>query len=144
MASRTRKKETFSGMGYREVQRLNSQNRRQLTKADQQWLKQNGYRNLGWEQVIRLYQKIEEFLSQGSLDDPTLESLFLEADRIGNKYLTPQEINDFNQKFTEEVNQISEEIDRQFPDTEVEIIDFRPQSERKHQTQHRRRTYRSI
>jgi len=112
---------TFEGMSYREVQRSNSKNRDKLQKADRQWLKENGYKNVGWESVIRLYQKIQAFLDQ---EDSTLEDLFLEADRIGNKYLTPEEIAAFNQQLSEIVSEISEEIDRQFPDTEVESIDF--------------------
>ncbi|MHC5823790.1 MAG: hypothetical protein ACYT04_50140, partial [Nostoc sp.] len=64
-----------------------------------------------------LYQKIEEFLNKYHIDDLTLEELFLEVDRIGNKYLTIQEIENFNQSFSKEVNEIAEEIDKQFPDT---------------------------
>jgi len=56
--------------------------------------------------------------------DLTLEELFLEADRIGNKYLTEEEIQDFHQKLAKELNEIAEEIDKQFPDTEIEVIDF--------------------
>jgi len=112
---------TFEGMSYREVQRSNSENRDKLQKADRQWLKENGYKNVGWEFVIHLYQKIQAFLDQ---EDSTLEDLFLEADRIGNKYLTSEEIAAFNQQLSEVVSEISEEIDRQFPDTEVESIDF--------------------
>ncbi|MER3435818.1 MAG: hypothetical protein C4288_21160 [Leptolyngbya sp. ERB_1_1] len=70
---------------------------------------------------MHLYQKIQAFLDQ---EDSTLEDLFLEADRIGNKYLTSEEIAAFNQQLSEVVSEISEEIDRQFPDTEVESIDF--------------------
>lgn len=124
MSREKAKKRTFSGMSYCEVQRANSTNRIQLQKADQKWLKQNGYRNTGWDNVINLHQKIQEFLEQYKLGELTLEDLFLEADRIGNKYLTHQEREEFNQKLAKEVNGVSEEIDRQFPDTEVEIVDF--------------------
>ncbi len=110
----------FEGMSYREVQRSNSRNRDQLQNVDRQWLKENGYKNVGWESVIQLYQKIQSFLEQ----DSTLEDLFLEADRIGNQYLTPEEIATFNQELSEVAGEISEEIDRQFPDTEIELIDF--------------------
>lgn len=115
---------TFNGLSYREAQQANSGKRQQLHRADQQWLKSNGYKNVGWEQVIVLAQKIAEFLEKYQLEDLTLEDLFLEADRIGNKYQTPAEIADFNQQLAQQVNEISELVDQQFPDTEVEVIDF--------------------
>ncbi|BAU11308.1 hypothetical protein LEP3755_18010 [Leptolyngbya sp. NIES-3755] len=117
---------TFQGMTYRDVQRSNSQNRAKLHKDEQQWLKKNSYKNVGWEAVIQLYEKVQSFLK-----DSTLEDLFLEADRIGSKYQTPEEIAAFNQEFSEVVNEISEEIDRQFPDTEAESIDFSKNSKKK-------------
>jgi hypothetical protein len=122
------KRRIYNGMSYRDVQRANSKNRLQLKQADQQWLKNNGYRNVGWENVIRLYEKINEFLEKYRLEDSSLEELFLEADRIGNKYLTVQEVEDFNQKLSKEVGEISEQIDQQFPDTEIEMIDFGKQA----------------
>ncbi|RCJ25815.1 hypothetical protein A6S26_15205 [Nostoc sp. ATCC 43529] len=73
---------------------------------------------------MNLYQKIEDFLLKYPLAELTLEELFLESDRIGNKYLTSQEIQHFHQNLSREVNEIAEEIDKQFPDTEVEFIDF--------------------
>lgn len=124
---------TFEGMTYREVQRSNSQNRAKLHKDEQQWLKKNGYKNVGWEAIIRLYEKIQSFLQ-----DSTLEDLFLEADRIGNKYQTPEEVTAFNQEFSEIVNEISEEIDRQFPDTETESIDFSKNVKKKPNQKHYR------
>lgn len=120
---------TFQGMSYREAQRSNSQNREKLQKDEQQWLKKNGYKNVGWEAVIQLYEKIQSFL-----DDSTLEDLFLEADRIGNKYQTPEEIAAFNREFSEIVNEISEEVDRHFPDTEVESIDFSKPAKKTYRT----------
>ncbi|MBD2089861.1 hypothetical protein H6F67_08340 [Microcoleus sp. FACHB-1515] len=119
-----RQKRQFNGLSYREVQRANSQNRLKLHKPDQKQLKAEGYKNTGWDQVIRLYQKIEELLDRYQYADLELDELFLEADRIGNKYLTPEEIEEYNQKLDKEVSEIEEAIDRQFPDTEVEIIDF--------------------
>lgn len=118
------KKRQFQKMGYREVQRANSINRSKLHKKEQKWLKENGYKNLGWANVISLHEKIEEFLEKSELEDLTLEDLFLEADRVGNKYLTPQEIEEFNQKMFGEVSKISEEVDKHFPDTEIEVVDF--------------------
>ncbi len=111
-------------MSYRQVQSANSKKRSQLKKEDQKWLKDNGYKNVGWYNVINLYQKIEEILEKYKWQDLSLEELFLEAERIGNKYLTYQEREEFNQKLTQEVNEIAEEIDKLFPDTKMEIIDF--------------------
>jgi hypothetical protein len=116
------KKKTFNEMSYREVQCANTKNRSKLTKENQQWLKGNQYKNVGWSNVISLYQKIEELLNP--LEELTLEDLFLEADRIGEKYQSSQEIQEFNQQLAKEVNKVSEAIDRQFPDTEIEVIDF--------------------
>jgi len=109
-------------MSYREVQGTNTLNRSKLSKEEQQRLKDHQYKNVGWSNVISLYQKIEDLLDP--LKDLTLEDLFIEADRIGNKYQSPQEIQEFNQQLAKEVNEVSEAIDRQFPDTEIEIIDF--------------------
>ncbi|RMF65246.1 MAG: hypothetical protein D6742_13075 [Cyanobacteria bacterium J069] len=111
-------------MGYVQVQRANSDNRKKITQEEQNWLKENGYRNVGWDNVIRLYQKIEDFLDKAQFKDMSLEELFLEADRIGNKYLSAEEIEEFNRKMSQEVAEIGELIDQQFPDTEIEVIDF--------------------
>lgn len=119
-----RQKRQFNGLSYREVQRANSQNRQKIHKPDQKQLKAEGYKNTGWDNIIRLYQRIEEFLDRYQYEDLELDELFLEADRIGNKYLTPEEIEEYNQKLAKEVSEMEEVIDRQFPDAEVEIIDF--------------------
>jgi hypothetical protein len=124
MTNPNRKSRKFKGLSYREVQRHNSAQRGKLKPEEQKWLKENRCKNVGWDNVIHLYEKIEEFLEQNQIEDLSLEELFLEADRIGNKYLTTQEIEDFNQKLSQEVNEISELIDQQFPDTEIEVIDF--------------------
>jgi hypothetical protein len=120
MPSKKRKPKKFNGMSYREIQRANSSNRKTLDIEAQKYLKKNGYKNVGWDNVISLYQKIEELS-----DEVTLEDLFLEADRIGNKYLTAQEISEANQSLSKVLNEIDEEIDKKFLDTEIEIIDFR-------------------
>jgi hypothetical protein len=132
MTNKKSKNINFQGMSYQEVQRANSNNRNNLHKEDQRWLKDNGYKNIGWDDVIKLYQKIKDFLDKYQLQDLTLEELFLEADYIGNKYLSDQEIQEFNQKLAKEVNEIAEEIDKQFPDTEIEIIDFSQKTKNKY------------
>ncbi len=124
MTNKNSKTRKFNKMSYREVQCANSKERSKLQKEDQKWLKDNAYRNVGWDNVINIYEKTKEFLDKYRLEDLTIEELFLEADRIGNKYLTSQEIEEFNQRLAKEVEEINDEIDKQFPDTEIEIIDF--------------------
>jgi len=131
MAAKKSKKRLFNGLGYHEVQRANSDRRKQLRKEEQEWLKENKFRNIGWDNVISLYNKIEEFLKQYRLEDSSLEELFLEADRIGNKYLTTEEIEDFNRKLAKEVSEIEEVTDKHFPDEEMEVIDFSEKQSRK-------------
>ena len=124
MARSKRQKRLFSGMGYRQVQRSNTDRRSKLPKKEQTWLKEKGYKNVGWDHVIELYQKINDLLAQPDPTEDTLEELFLQADRIGNKYQTSEEIAAFNQQLSAEVNAIADEIDRQFPDSEIEFIDY--------------------
>ena len=111
-------------MSYREVQRSNSNRKSKLPKKDQRWLKDNGYKNVGWDNVIKLYQKINDYLSSSDSDDPSLEDLFLKADKIGSKYQTQEEIESFNQALKLEVEEISDAIDKQFPDLEYELVDY--------------------
>jgi hypothetical protein len=138
-----RQKRTFNGMSYAQVQRANSENRRKLEKDEQQWLKTNGYKNVGWNHVIQLYEKIEEFLEASPFKDMSLEELFLEADRIGNKYLEPEDITNFNQQLAKEVSEIGELIDRQFPDTTIEVIDFSQPTAKKSPKKRNQKTYRT-
>lgn len=49
----------------------------------------------------------------------SLEELFLEADRIGNKYSIYQKKEEFNQQLAKEIAEISELTDQQFPDVEL-------------------------
>jgi hypothetical protein len=131
MVAKQAQKRSLNGKSYREAQRTNSDRRKKLRRPDQKWLKENGFKNVGWDQVIALDHKIGEFLEQYRLEDSSLEDLFLEADRIGNQYLTPEEVQNFNQQLAQEISEIEAEIDRQFPDTEMEVIDFRGQAGRK-------------
>ncbi|HAA32635.1 MAG TPA: hypothetical protein DCE56_39140 [Cyanobacteria bacterium UBA8553] len=143
MAGRKHQSRTFSGMGYHEVQRSNSIRRSKLAKIHQIWLKENGYKNVSWDNVIRLYQKINELLNQPDADDElTLEELFLEADRIGQKYQTCKEIEAFNQEMATEVIAISDLIDQQFPETEVEVIDYSQTSRSQVKTRQFRKKHR--
>ena len=118
-------KRLFSGMGYREVQRSNSKRRSRLDKATQKRLKTEGYKNVGWDNVIALYQKINDIAFQPDPQEDTLEDLFLKADRIGSRYQSAEEIAQFNQKLAAEVDKIGEKIEQQFPEPEGgEFIDF--------------------
>lgn len=130
MVVKKSKKRTFNELTYREVQCANSARRKLLQKTDQKWLKDNDFKNVGWDNIIRLYQKIDEFLAQYALNDSSLEDLFLEADRIGRKYQTDEEIEAFNQQLAKTTSEIEAEIERQFPDTEIEVVDFSGKSAR--------------
>lgn len=143
MARQKSVKRYFQQMSYREVQQANSTNRSKLKTDAQKWLKANGYRNVGWDNVIKLYEKITEFLDNAKFEDMSLEDLFLEADRIGNKYQTPEEIDRFNQQLSQEVAEIGDLIDEQFPDTESEVIDFSRDTARKPRRNPNQRTYRT-
>ena len=123
MAKSKNKVRTFEGMKYRKVQRKNSRNRILLPKEQQKWLKENGYRNIGWNNVISLFEKIKEIQQQEYIKSLSLEELFLEADRIGNKYLERQEIDKRNLAVAKELEQIDNLFNEQFPDC-IEIIDY--------------------
>lgn len=131
-------------MSYRDMQRVNSKNRNKLKQEDIHWLKTEGYKNVGWNNLISLYHKIKDFLEKYQFEELTLEELFLEVDRIGNKYFTAQEIQETNYKLAKEVNEIAEEIDKQYPDTEIEIIDFSNKTKKTYKRQPNQKSYRTI
>ena len=114
----------YNGMKYRQLQSYNTQKRQSLTEEKKQWLKSNDYRNIGWEKIIKLYEKITEFLLKDSLQDMSLEDIFLEADRIGNKYQNSEEIHKLNQQLSQINQEISDEIDKHFPDDEIVFLNF--------------------
>lgn len=124
MAYQKNKGKTFEGLKYRTVQRKNSRDRNLLTLENQQYLKKHGYRNLGWNNVISLFKKIQELQNQESINNLSLEELFLEADRIGNQYLNNQEVQEINSKIAQELNEIFEIVESQFPDNQTEMIDY--------------------
>ncbi|MFE4108052.1 hypothetical protein [Almyronema epifaneia] len=124
MATQKRQKRSFSGLSYRAIQRSNTTRKSQLPQEQQTWLKENSYKNVGWDNVIKLYQKIEQLIAPSEADEPSLEDLFLQADRIGQKYQTDAEIAAFNQQLSAEVNAISDMVDQQFPEVELEVVDY--------------------
>jgi hypothetical protein len=119
----TSKKE-FIGMGYRQVQQANSDNKTKLEPEEIKSLKNSGYKNVGWDKVIQLYTKIQEMLDSPYRGNWSLDELFVEADRIGKKYQSGDEIETFERKFAIVSQEIEEEIERCFPDTEAEVVDF--------------------
>jgi hypothetical protein len=130
MASKEKKSRNYKGMGYRELQRVNKLNRDKLSKENQKWLKESRFKNIGWDNVIKLHQKLEELLDKTSIEEMSLEELFLEADRLGNKYISSEEIHEYHQVLAREVSSIEDEIENIFPDKEIEIIDFSKPSKR--------------
>ena len=117
-------KKEFNGMGYRQVQRSNSDSKAKITSDEIQLLKNSGYKNVGWEKVTQLYLKLPDMLTSPYRENWSLDELFLEADRIGRKYQSVDEIATFEKQFMMLSQEIDEEVERHFPDTEVEIIDF--------------------
>ncbi len=124
MISQKNKPRTYLRMGYRKLQRKNTRNRNLLSKDHQKWLKDHNYKNVGWEQIISLYQKILDLQREEQINDLSLEELFLEADRVGNKYLSGQEIQAQQQKIAVELNEITEILDTQLPPQQAEVIDY--------------------
>ncbi len=82
------------------------------------------------EKITELQQQVQQHrdradgLAKQVEELNTNNQLFVKADRIGNKYQSPAEIMEFEQNFTAISQEIEIEIDRSFPDTVVEIIDF--------------------
>lgn len=124
MVNKQNKARTFEGMKYRQIQRKNSRNKKLFPNEKQILLKEQGYRNIGWNNVINLFKKIKEIQQEEYIKSLDLEELFLEADRIGNKYLDSKEIDRRNAVIAKELNQIVNIIDKQFPDNAVEVIDY--------------------
>jgi hypothetical protein len=139
--SQSRQYKTFS---YKVLQKKNSVDRDKLPREKRIWLKEKGYSNVGWDNVIKLHEKITDLLEQIDLEDSSLEDLFLEADRIGNKYQTPEEVETFQEAMAQEAEAISDTIDRQFPQTEVEMIDFSQPNRRKSKSGKQQKSYRTV
>ena len=115
---------TYQQLSYRQLQANNKQTRSQLRREDQQALKINGFKNVGWTAAIELYEKIADYLTQYKSAEDSLDELFLEADRIGNQYQSFEEIADFQAALAAEVEAIENLVDEQFPDNQPEVIDY--------------------
>ena len=121
------KKRNFLGMSYRDVQKLNSENRKKLSPQQQQKLKAEGYRNTGWESVISLYLTLDALINPDPKpeSDSSLEELFLAAARIGDKYQTDEDRANFQKVYNQEIAEIYALIEEQFPEPEtIEFIDY--------------------
>ncbi|MFO7030894.1 hypothetical protein B9T07_12975 [Limnospira fusiformis CCALA 023] len=122
-----RQKRTFLGMSYREVQKWNSENRPKLDRQQQQKLKEQGFRNVGWESVIGLYLALDALINPDPEPEleSSLEELFLEAARIGDKYQTDEDRATFQREFDREIAEINALIEEQFPQPQtIEFIDY--------------------
>ena len=118
------KKKLYQNKSYRDLQVENKINRNALSKNQQHQLKIEGYKNIGWAKVIQLCEKLQQINLLKSVEDVTLEELFIDADRIGNKYQTKKEIRDFQERLNQVHQQIADSVDKLFPDNDVEIFDF--------------------
>lgn len=121
------KKRNFLGMSYREVQKSNSENRKKLSRQQQQKLKEEGYRNAGWQSVISLYLTLDAIINPDPEpeSESSLEELFLKATRIGDKYQTDEERENFQQLYNQEIAEIHALIEEHFPEPEtIEFIDY--------------------
>jgi hypothetical protein len=117
-------KRMFKEMGYRELQQHNSTSKLKLTSAEVLLLKRDKYKNVGWDNIINLYLRIDELLKSIYRLGWSLDELFIEADRIGNKYQSSAEIYMHQQQVSILAKEIDDDIDRHFPDLEPEIINF--------------------
>lgn len=117
-------KNSYAGLTYRELQKDNSIMRQQLKSADRLWLKSNNFRNVGWTNVVALFEKLKQLIIVDKLAKNSIEELFSEIDRIGSKYQESAEVHAFETAMAQEAESISAIIDRQFPDLEPVAIDF--------------------
>jgi hypothetical protein len=61
------------GMSYRQWQKRNTDAFQQLTKAQQQLSRQQGYRNVGWQQVQQSWKILQQLIKSPSLFDAKLK-----------------------------------------------------------------------
>ena len=63
----------IDGMSYRQWQKRNTDTLQQLTKAQQQLIRQQGYRNVGWQQVQQSWGILQQLTKPISLFDAKLK-----------------------------------------------------------------------
>jgi hypothetical protein len=117
-------KRTYRDLDYPALQAQNSQQRAQLSLEQRRHLQQQGYKNVGWEKVIALAERLEQLRMPGEFADWSLDELFLEAERVGDRYQTPDEIARHRDQMAVETAAIEALIEQQFPDPDPEVIDF--------------------
>lgn len=61
------------GMSYRQWQKRNTDTFQQLTKAQQQAARQQGYRNVGWQQIQQSWKVLQQLMKPLSLFDAKLK-----------------------------------------------------------------------
>jgi hypothetical protein len=61
------------GMNYRQWQKRNTNTFQKLTKAHQQSARQQGYYNLGWQQIQKSWGILHQFIEPPSLFDAKLK-----------------------------------------------------------------------
>jgi hypothetical protein len=61
------------GMSYRQWQKRNTDAFQQLTKAHQQAARQQGYRNVGWQQIQQSWKVLQQLMKPLSLFDAKLK-----------------------------------------------------------------------
>lgn len=98
MASQKKPKRSFNGLGYREIQRVNSISRDKLTQEEQNWLKAHHFKNVSWEGTIQLYLLTHDILEQRRLEKLSLKELFLEVEKLEETYQTNQSSESFRQE----------------------------------------------
>lgn len=63
----------IDGLSYRQWQKRNTNIFQQLTKTQQQTARQQGYRNVGWQQIQQSWQLLRQFMEPTSLFDAKLK-----------------------------------------------------------------------
>ncbi len=62
-----------NGLSYRQWQKRNTDAFQQLTKVQQQAVRQKGYRNIGWQQVQQSWEVLQQLKQLPSLFDAKLK-----------------------------------------------------------------------
>lgn len=95
-------------MSYRQWQKRNTDTFRQLTKAQQQTARQQGYRNVGWQQIQKSWNILQQLIKPSTLLEAKLrkgdltgaiDQVVLEAEQA--QAIAQQGIADLKRKRTE-------------------------------------------
>ncbi|MGB5634417.1 MAG: hypothetical protein WBM44_14795 [Waterburya sp.] len=58
----------LDGLGYRQAQKRNSKKFTSLNKAEQREIRQKGYKNLGWSNVCKSWNILQNFFTSAPVD----------------------------------------------------------------------------